>query len=188
MVLVDPDAVEADGLRVLELIHVLVVDTVRDLRVEQPTRDVDPDRAFGVREVVRQQGPRHEVEPGELHGLHRTTARGEATEIDIPDQTGRLAVVTGANSGIGLEAARRLALAGAEVVLAVRTVAKGDRPRRTTSRGLRPRQPSASRALDLASLASVEEFAGAMTAEGRPIDLLVNNAGVMAVPKRHTDD
>ncbi len=116
--------------------------------------------------------------------MHRTTARGEATEIDIPDQTGRLAVVTGANSGIGLEAARRLAMAGAEVVLAVRTIAKGT-DAADDIKGTAPEAAVSVRALDLASLASVEEFAGAMTAEGRPIDLLVNNAGVMAVPKRH---
>ena len=59
--------------------------------------------------------------------MHRTTTRDEATEIDVPDQTGKLAVVTGANSGIGLETARRLALAGADVVLAVRSVDKGNR-------------------------------------------------------------
>jgi NAD(P)-dependent dehydrogenase (short-subunit alcohol dehydrogenase family) len=117
--------------------------------------------------------------------LHRTTTRGEATEIDVPSQTGKLAVVTGANSGIGLETARRLALAGADVVLAVRSVDKGNR----AADDIRTTAPDATvrvAVLDLASLASIESFAGAIVADGRPIDLLINNAGVMAVPKRHT--
>jgi NAD(P)-dependent dehydrogenase (short-subunit alcohol dehydrogenase family) len=117
--------------------------------------------------------------------LHRTTTRDEATEIDIPSQTGKLAVVTGANSGIGLETARRLALAGADVVLAVRSVDKGKRAAddiHTTA----PDAMVSVAVLDLASLASIEAFGASMLADGRPIDLLINNAGVMAVPKRHT--
>ncbi len=117
--------------------------------------------------------------------MHRTTTRDEATEIDIPSQTGKLAVVTGANSGIGLETARRLALAGADVVLAVRSVDKGNR----AADDIRSTAPEATvglTALDLASLASIEACAASMLADGRPIDLLINNAGVMAVPKRHT--
>ena len=117
--------------------------------------------------------------------MHGTTLSGEATEIDIPDQSGTLAVITGANSGIGLETARRLAMAGADVVLAVRTTAKGTSAAQDI-KGTAPKAAVDVRALDLASLASIEEFATAMAAEGRPIDLLVNNAGVMAVPKRHT--
>ena len=117
--------------------------------------------------------------------MHRTTTRDEATEIDVPDQSGRLAVVTGANSGIGLETARRLALAGADVVLAVRSVDKGNR----AADDVRSTAPNATvtvTALDLASLASIEAFAGSMIADSRPVDLLINNAGVMAVPTRHT--
>ncbi len=117
--------------------------------------------------------------------MHGTTISGQATEIDIPDQSGKLAVVTGANSGIGLETARRLAMAGADVVLAVRTLEKGT----SAANEIVSTAPKAAvrvRALDLASLASVEDFAREMAAEGRPIDILVNNAGVMAVPKRHT--
>lgn len=117
--------------------------------------------------------------------MHRTTSRDEATEIEVPSQTGKLAVVTGANSGIGLETARRLALAGADVVLGVRSVDKGNR----AADDIRSTAPEATvgvSELDLASLASIEAFAASILGDGRPVDLLINNAGVMAVPKRHT--
>ena len=103
----------------------------------------------------------------------------------VPDQTGKLIVVTGANSGTGQEAARRLAGAGARVVLAVRTVAKGERAKA----GILARQPGARlevRRIDLADLASVQEFADGLIADGTPVDVLVNNAGVMAPPARMT--
>jgi NAD(P)-dependent dehydrogenase (short-subunit alcohol dehydrogenase family) len=99
----------------------------------------------------------------------------------VPDQTGRTAVVTGANSGTGKEAAARLAAAGARVVLAVRTPAKGEAARAE----ILGRAPGASvevRRLDLADQASVREFADALDG---PVDLLLNNAGVMAVPEQH---
>ena len=117
--------------------------------------------------------------------MHRTTTRDEATEIEVPSQTGKLAVVTGANSGIGLETARRLALAGADVVLAVRSVDKGKGSGRRHPHDGDPIDVSVD-AFDLASLASIEAFAASMLGDGRPIDLFINNAGVMAVPKRHT--
>ncbi|MER7891074.1 SDR family oxidoreductase [Micromonospora sp. NPDC094482] len=103
----------------------------------------------------------------------------------LPDQSGRLAVVTGANSGVGLETARRLAAAGAEVILAVRNTDKGD----TAAADIRDTTPDARlrvEELDLSRLASVADLARRLTAAGRPLDLLVNNAGVMAVPTRHT--
>ena len=117
--------------------------------------------------------------------MHRTTTRDEATEIEVPSQTGKLAVVTGANSGIGLETARRLALAGADVVLAVRSVDKG-KGAADDIRATAPDSTVSVSALDLASLASIEAFAASMLGDGRPVDLLINNAGVMAVPTRHT--
>jgi len=101
----------------------------------------------------------------------------------VPDQGGKLAVVTGANSGTGKEAARRLAEAGAHVVMAVRTVAKGERAREE----ILARHPGADlevRRIDLADLASVGEFADGLIADGVPVDVLVNNAGVMAPPTR----
>jgi NAD(P)-dependent dehydrogenase (short-subunit alcohol dehydrogenase family) len=103
----------------------------------------------------------------------------------VPDQTGKRVVVTGANSGTGLEAARRLAEAGAHVIMAVRTVAKGDQARA----GILAHHPGASlevRRADLADLASVREFSDGLLDDGTPVDLLVNNAGVMAPPTRMT--
>ena len=89
-------------------------------------------------------------------------------------------VITGANSGVGFETARALAAAGHTVVLAVRSPAKGRAAADSLSGDVRVAR------LDLASLDSVAEFAASLRSEGRPIDLLINNAGVMAVPTRHT--
>jgi NAD(P)-dependent dehydrogenase (short-subunit alcohol dehydrogenase family) len=103
----------------------------------------------------------------------------------VPDQTGQRVIVTGANSGTGQEATRRLAEAGAHVIMAVRTVAKGDQARA----GILARHPGASlevRRVDLADLASVREFSDGLLDEATPVDLLVNNAGVMAPPARMT--
>ncbi len=107
------------------------------------------------------------------------------TTHDIPDQTGRLAIVTGATGGLGLETALALAGAGAEVILAARNPDKG----RAAEALIRQRHPGATirfEALDLASLASVEAFADRQASAGRAIDMLVNNAGVMAPPRRQT--
>jgi NAD(P)-dependent dehydrogenase (short-subunit alcohol dehydrogenase family) len=103
----------------------------------------------------------------------------------VPDQTGKLAVVTGANSGTGKEAAKRLAAAGARVVLAVRTVAKGEAARAE----ILAEHPDAQlevRRIDLADLESVREFADGLIADEPHLDLLVNNAGVMTPPSRFT--
>jgi NAD(P)-dependent dehydrogenase (short-subunit alcohol dehydrogenase family) len=104
---------------------------------------------------------------------------------EVPDQAGKLIVVTGANSGTGKEAARRLAAAGAHVVLAVRTPAKGEQARAE----ILAQTPAARldvRRVDLADLASVREFADGLIAGGTPVDTLINNAGVMAPPARMT--
>ena len=101
----------------------------------------------------------------------------------VPAQHGRRFVVTGSNSGTGKEAARRLAGAGAEVVMAVRSPDKGESARAE----ILAEHPDARvevRRLDLADLASVRAFASELLDDGRPIDVLVNNAGVMAPPKR----
>jgi NAD(P)-dependent dehydrogenase (short-subunit alcohol dehydrogenase family) len=102
---------------------------------------------------------------------------------NIPDQTGRRIVVTGANSGTGKETAKRLAGAGASVVLAVRTTAKGE----DAATEIRREHPGADlevRELDLADLGSVRRFAAGIAEDGRPLHVLVNNAGVMAPPER----
>jgi NAD(P)-dependent dehydrogenase (short-subunit alcohol dehydrogenase family) len=102
---------------------------------------------------------------------------------DMPPQAGRLAIVTGANSGIGYETALALANAGARVIVAVRNEAKGKAAAQAIG-GL-----AEWRVLDLASLASVERFADSTLADGTPIDMLILNAGVMALPKRElTED
>lgn len=102
---------------------------------------------------------------------------------DVPSQRDKRIVVTGANSGTGKEIARRLALAGGEVIMAVRDLSKGEAARAELLRA----QPDARlelRVLDLADLASVKSFADLLIAEDRPLDALVNNAGVMVPPTR----
>ncbi|MGQ0629970.1 MAG: oxidoreductase [Sporichthyaceae bacterium] len=103
----------------------------------------------------------------------------------IPDQSGRTAVVTGANSGLGYEVALGLARAGAHVVLACRDLTRGQ----DALERVRAQAPGASAELvrlDLASLVSVREAAEQIAAAHEVLDLLVNNAGVMALPLRHT--
>ncbi len=104
---------------------------------------------------------------------------------EVPDQTGKLAVVTGANSGTGKEASKRLAAAGAHVIMAVRTIAKGEAARAEILTA-HPHARLEVRRIDLADLASVKEFADGLIADGRPLDLLINNAGVMTPPTRMT--
>lgn len=101
----------------------------------------------------------------------------------VPDQSGQLAVVTGASSGIGLESAKRLAAAGAEVVLAVRDHDKGERAIKEILAAA-PTAKVRQRELDVSSLSSVSDFAELLHGEGRPIDVLINNAGIMDVPRR----
>ncbi|MDE1991533.1 MAG: SDR family oxidoreductase [Rhizobiaceae bacterium] len=110
------------------------------------------------------------------------------TVKDIPSQTGRIALITGATSGIGYETAKELAGAGARVIIASRNEKKGaDVLARI--RGTYPDANVAFEPLDLASLASVADAAARIAASVPHIDLLINNAGVMAIPKRHeTED
>jgi NAD(P)-dependent dehydrogenase (short-subunit alcohol dehydrogenase family) len=109
------------------------------------------------------------------------------TAADIPAQSGKTAVVTGANSGLGASTARELVRAGASVVAAVRNVAKGE----SVASEIRAAIPDASievSKLDLGDLASVRDFAERLGAEHDRLDLLINNAGVMAPPRRTTVD
>src|SRR5829696_5856345 len=101
------------------------------------------------------------------------------TAADLPDQSGRTIIVTGANSGIGLIAARELARAGARVVLAVRDTGRGERAAESVPGDREVRK------LDLADLSSVRAFADAWEGD---LDVLINNAGVMALPKKQTAD
>jgi NAD(P)-dependent dehydrogenase (short-subunit alcohol dehydrogenase family) len=104
-------------------------------------------------------------------------------DIRIPDLKGTLAVVTGASDGIGMVIATRLARAGADVVMPVRSAAKGEGAAERV-RSSAPGAQVSTRPLDLSSLESVATLVDLLTAEGRPIGILVNNAGVMTPPDR----
>jgi NAD(P)-dependent dehydrogenase (short-subunit alcohol dehydrogenase family) len=109
------------------------------------------------------------------------------TAADIPEQRGRVAVVTGSNTGLGFQTARLLAERGATVVLAVRDLERG----RQAAERIAASAPSAAvrlQRLDLASLASVREAAAELVAQHPAIDLLINNAGVMYPPRQTTVD
>ena len=103
------------------------------------------------------------------------------------DDSGKIAIVTGANSGIGFEATRILARRGMTIVMACRNIKKADKARKI----LLSDSPEASlsiKHLDLASMASVEEFSNEFKSEYKKLDLLVNNGGVMVGPHRLTED
>src|SRR2546423_3827957 len=106
------------------------------------------------------------------------------TAEDIPDLSARRAVVTGANSGLGLQIALGLAHHGAQVTMAVRDTARGEEAAGRIRDGAPGAEVHVAR-LDLADLASIREFAREW--EGG-LDLLFNNAGVMALPRRTTAD
>jgi len=113
---------------------------------------------------------------------------GKWTAEQIPSQAGKTALITGANSGIGYQTALELARHGAHVLLGCRNEAKGQ----AALERLRREAPGASAEvvqLDMASLASIRAFAAAFPGRGIALDLLINNAGVMALPKRElTED
>jgi NAD(P)-dependent dehydrogenase (short-subunit alcohol dehydrogenase family) len=107
------------------------------------------------------------------------------TTVNIPSQSGKRALVTGATGGLGYETSLELAKAGAEVILTGRSEAKG----RTALERIRREVPNARirfEPIDLASLASISRATQRLLEEGEAIDLLVNNAGVMMLPKRET--
>jgi NAD(P)-dependent dehydrogenase (short-subunit alcohol dehydrogenase family) len=118
-----------------------------------------------------------------MHSMPTSTKRWTAD--DVPDQTGKVALITGANSGIGLEAARVLAERGARVVLACRSDDKAARAL-DEIRAARPQGEVEALRLDLASLVSVREAALRLQARHDRLDLLINNAGIMAVPAGRT--
>ena len=109
------------------------------------------------------------------------------TTDDIPNLQGKTAIVTGANSGLGLETTRALAARGAHVIMACRSLAKGQEVQTEIAASL----PGASlelAQLDLASLASVRDFAASFQQSHERLDLLFNNAGIMAIPRSETAD
>jgi NAD(P)-dependent dehydrogenase (short-subunit alcohol dehydrogenase family) len=109
------------------------------------------------------------------------------TSDDVPGQHGRLAVITGANTGLGLETARVLAAHGASVVLAVRDIEKGKHAAARIA-GTAPGANVMVQPLDLTSLDSIRAAADELRAKHPRIDLLINNAGVMFTPKQTTRD
>lgn len=108
-------------------------------------------------------------------------------EKDVPDESGRVAIVTGSNTGLGYDTARVLAARGARVVLAVRDTAKGEQAA-ARIRGLSAAAEVTVHKLDLGSLASVRTAAAELGTAYPRIDLLINNAGVMYPPKQTTAD
>jgi NAD(P)-dependent dehydrogenase (short-subunit alcohol dehydrogenase family) len=106
---------------------------------------------------------------------------------DIPDQTGRIALVTGANSGLGLRTAEALAAKGAHVLMGCRDATRGEAARSEVAAGATGPAPEVV-PLDLADLGSVRDAAQSVADTVERLDVLVNNAGVMAMPLRHTAD
>lgn len=109
------------------------------------------------------------------------------TQQDMPDQTGKVVVVTGANSGLGFESSKTLAEKGATVVMAVRNMEKGERAKADILKAV----PGASldlMKLDVGSLDSVHEFAATFKDKYARLDILLNNAGLMAIPRQETAD
>jgi NAD(P)-dependent dehydrogenase (short-subunit alcohol dehydrogenase family) len=109
------------------------------------------------------------------------------TTADMPDLTGKVIVVTGANSGIGFEAAKEFARKGAQTILACRSMDKAEVALALCQAEV-PNAPAEIMELDLASLASVRQFAGAFKAKYDRLDVLLNNAGIMMVPYATTED
>lgn len=109
------------------------------------------------------------------------------TANDIPDQTGKIVVITGANSGLGYETALALARKNAHVVMTSRSIEKGEKARAEILKQVPNAQVDVMR-LDLANLASIREFVEAFNNRYDRLDQLYNNAGVMALPKSKTAD
>lgn len=109
------------------------------------------------------------------------------TENDIPDLTGKVIVITGANSGLGLQSTKMLAQKGATVVMACRNMTKAEAAKNEVL-NVAPTAQVEVMALDNASLASVKSFADAFKAKYDRLDVLLNNAGVMAIPRTETAD
>ncbi len=113
--------------------------------------------------------------------------RGKWTALDIPSQAGRVAIVTGANSGLGFHTTMGLAKKGARVIMACRNLEKGEEARQKILQ-MSPAQTPEVWHLDLSNLKSVEEFSLKYKSSFKSLDLLINNAGLMAIPHALTKD
>lgn len=127
-------------------------------------------------------------------GLYRFIAQQKETDMaekwtaaDIPDLTGKVAIVTGANSGLGFETSKELARKGATTIMACRNMDKA-RAALAEIQAEIPNAPIELMQLDLADLASVRQFSADFQAKYNRLDLLINNAGIMMVPYGHTAD
>ncbi|MEM6283549.1 MAG: oxidoreductase [Chloroflexota bacterium] len=109
------------------------------------------------------------------------------TQNDIPNMDGKVVIITGANSGLGFESTKAIAARGATIVMACRNLEKGEKARQDVLK-LEPGATLDLMQLDNASLDSVRAFADAFKAKYDRLDLLLNNAGVMAIPRKLTDD
>ena len=109
------------------------------------------------------------------------------TQKDIPSLDGKVIIITGANSGLGFECSRILAKKGATIVMAVRTIAKGEQAKADILKD-NPQAQLDVMALDVGDLSSVRAFADAFKAKYDRLDILLNNAGVMAIPRQETAD
>jgi protochlorophyllide reductase len=109
------------------------------------------------------------------------------TQNDMPDMTGKVVIITGANSGLGLESTKALAAKGATVVMACRSLGKAEQAKAEVLQQT-PNARLDVMALDNASLESVRAFAEAFKAKYERLDILLNNAGVMAIPRTETKD
>ena len=109
------------------------------------------------------------------------------TAENIPDLSGKVIIVTGANTGLGFEAAKEFARKGAQTILACRNTEKGEKALAKIKDEI-PKAQAEVRELDLASLKSISEFAEKFKTDYSRLDVLMNNAGIMFVPYRQTED
>ena len=117
------------------------------------------------------------------HSLQTEKTLANWRPSDIPLMTGKRVLITGATSGLGYETAGVLARAGAEIIMPARTAVKGEDAANRIRQAV-PKATVTTGLMDLTDMSSIRAFAETQLSDGRPIDILINNAGVMAIPKR----